>query len=517
MVCRKPTGGLLLLVPLLFAGMYHETSLAQSALPEYQPPQGELSSRDGAWEHRRGDGSTVALRVLHLVPRAETKPALSLQLIPDDFHQKDGNAAVFYLQAMGFFEQTNAMQAKTEFERKNLAAATASEKPSHEVPPHSWRATRPEDLPIDQVKEYLNYTAFQPRYLKEAVLRKRCDFDRHIRDVENPAMYLLPEIQVMRELARIQSLRCLLAIAEDRTDDAVAIFGQQLALGMHLSQEPFLVSNLVGIACVGIGWGDACYLCEHKDAPNLYWALAALPRPLVDMRPALSYEREFLFEQVKALREVDETPRSNSYWARFVDRFAESIEGFDDPMLQYGKPGLVMAIAAGVPGAKRFLVDVEGMTSEQLAPLPNTQVFFLAVRRFYERTRDESFKWGFAPPWERDKGLQGFNQKFNADVSDYGFLTNPSGLVLPTLQAGLAAQTRCAQQLALLQTIEAIRHHLATNQNQLPDSLTELDLPAPIDPATGQAFHYVRHSKGATLSGEKFPGIKYQFELRLGQ
>ncbi len=512
---QNPTSGVLLLVPLLLACAVNQRAFAQAALPEYQPLKGELSSQDGAWEYWRVDGSMVALRVLSLVPQAEPKPALSVQLIPDDFHQKDGNAAVFYLQAMGFFEQTYALQAKTEFERKNREAATAADKPSDEVPPHSWRATRPEDLPIEQVKEYLKYTSFQPRYLQESVQRRRCDFDRHIRDVDNPVMYLLPEVQAMRELARTQSLRFLLAIAEDRTDDAVAILGQQLAMGMHLAQEPFLVSNLVGIACAGIGWNDSFYLCEHKDAPNLYWAIAALPQPLVDMRPALSYEREFLFEQVKLLRDVDETPRSNLYWTRFVDDFVESTEGLDDPLMKYGKPGFVMAIAAGVPGAKKFLVEVEGMTIEQLELLPNTQVFFLAVRRFYERTRDETFKWSYMPQWERDKHSRKFEQEFSAGIENFGFIANPSGLVLPALQAALTAQTRLAQQLAFLQTIEAIRHQLATNRGQLPNTLSELSLPMPLDPATGKTFDYVRHAQGATISGGQFPGIKYQFEIRV--
>lgn len=490
-------------------------SAAQTQLSEYQPPKGEPSEEDGAWKNYRVDGSIVALRVLNLAAHAEPKPALSIQLIPDDFHQKEGNAAVFYLQAMGFFEQTNALKAKTEFERKNYEAATAAEKSINDVPPQSWRATRPENLPIEQVKEYLNFTSFQTRYLTEAVQRKRCDFDRHIRDVENPVGYLLPEIQSMRELARTQTLRFLLAIAEDRTDDAVSIFGQQLALGTHLAQEPFLVSNLVGIACASIGWSDALYLCEHKGAPNLYWAIAALPKPLVDMRPALSYEREFLFEQVKILREVDETPRSNLYWTRFVDRFAESIQELDGSMLKFGKPGIVMAIAAGVPGAKRFLVEVEGMTAEQLDQLPNTQVFFLAVRRFYEHSRDETFKWGYLSHSDREAASRNMGKEFSASAEKFGFITAPSDLVLPAIQAAMSAQTRSAQQLAFFQTIESIRHHLAANKNQLPNALSELELPVPLDPASGKPFQYVRHTQGATLTGERFPGIRYQFELRV--
>ena len=70
------------------------------------------------------------------------------------------------------------------------------------------------------------------------------------------------------------------------------------------------------------------------------------------------------------------------------------------------------------------------------------------------------------------------------------------------------------QQLALWQTIEAIRNHLATHDNKLPATLEELELPAPHDPLTNGPFEYAIHPAGATLKGAENPGIRYQFELR---
>lgn len=488
--------------------------VAQQNLEKYQPPAGELTESDGAWEIWRHGDTNVQRRVIELVPQAEPKPALSIQLMPNDFNAKEGNAAIHYLQAMGFFEQSYAQQAKRDFELKNQEAAREEGKDLDDFPPYSWWDLRPEDLPIDQVRDYLSYTSFQPRSLAEAASRKLCDFNRNMRDVENPMMYPLSEIQSMRELARTQKLRFLLALAENRTGDAVEILGQQVTMAYHLNQEPFIVSSLVGMACAGIGLADSYFLCEHAGAPNLYWAIASLPQPLVDLRPAMAYEREFLFEQIKLLREVDASPRSPLYWSRALDEFSESMQGMSsgDDLYQFDKSGMTLMVAAGIPGARRFLHEVEGMSIEDMDKLPNTQVFLLAVRKFYEHARDEIFKWQYATHWERNS-VQ--TDSYLAEAAEeFGLITTPSTLVLPAMKSAMSAQTRLSQQLAYLQTIESVRHHLATHDRQFPSSLADLDLPAPLDPATGKPFQYLLHDQGATLTGAAFPGIRYQFELR---
>jgi hypothetical protein len=87
-------------------------------------------------------------------------------------------------------------------------------------------------------------------------------------------------------------------------------------------------------------------------------------------------------------------------------------------------------------------------------------------------------------------------------------------MFLPVIASVKAASSRMQQQIALWQTIESIRHHLATHDNKLPAKLDELELPAPNDPLTNQPFTYVVHSEGATLTGDRNPGLQYQFELR---
>lgn len=492
-------------------------AVAQAELPKYEPVLGEVTD-EGAWKNVRSysESLTVAIREIELVPKAEAKPALSIRFLPEDLDAKQGNAALFYLQAMSWAEQTNARANRDEFERKNQRTAVEEGLTASDVPPHSWREKhRPEDLPLAEVKQYLGYSDFQRRYLKEAALRTRCDFDRRIREVESPVTYRLPEIQAMRRLARTQSLRFLAAIAEDKTDDAVAIFGQQLAMATHLSQEPFIVSCLVGIACANIGWYDSIYLCEHENAPNLYWAIASLPKPLANLGPSLAYERNFLFEQAKVLSEVDTTPRPDSYWSRFVDEFSDSVQGLATDELFPKVDDFPAAVASGYPGALSYLLKVEEMDIQTLKELPKTQIFFLGVRKYYERARDEMFKWQYVSYAEQVKASASLGEQLNEDAEEFGLIAAPAGFALPTVQAAMAAKARLQQNLALLQTVESIRNHLAQNENRLPAKLEDLELPAPNDPATDQPFHYVRHSEGASLYGNKWPGYRIQLELRV--
>jgi len=368
-----------------------------------RPVVGEEPVREGGWliEKDERTGASIHTMEMTLHPKAEPRPALKHRLLPDDFDMVDGNAAIYYLKAMGFPEANAARNALSEVYRKAGERAEREEKSWGEVPPYMWQTMKPEDLPLEEVKQFLDITWFQTAYLKDASLRRHFDLDRNLREVEDPLSTLLPEIQVMRELARTQVLRCKVAVAEGRIDDAIAILGQQYSMAWHLGQDEFLVSGLVGMACAGIGFSDALYLVQHPDAPNLYWAFAALPRPLVDLQHAFAFERQFLYLQLKILREVDESSRPAGYWRDFLDRLIPQFGGMardfgmaranDDPETARAK--LVAYIAAAYPGAKRYLIEDCGLPAEQVEAYPTAQVVALAVVRYHDEAQDDQFKW----------------------------------------------------------------------------------------------------------------------------
>jgi len=504
------------------------TMLLMAAVSTPSPAVGQPAT-EGGWlrEEDKQSGIVVHTMEMTLHPKDEPRPALKHRLLPDEYDLLEGNAAVYYLKAMGFLEQNAARARLREVYLEAGERARREGKEFGQVPPAVWWTMEPDDLPLDEAKEFLKLTWFQVRDLKEAVRRSRFDLERNVRGVDNPLAYLLPEVQSMREIARMQAIRCKVAMAEGRIDDAIEILGQQYALVRHLGQDDFLVSNLVGIACAGIAWDDALYLVQRPDAPNLYWAFAGLPRPLVDLRHALAIERQFLYLQFKVLREVDERPRPAGYWQDFLDRLIPQLGEFksefqlgwadDDP--EAARALLVGFVAAAYPGAKRYLIERCGLPAEQVEAYPTAQVVFLAVVRYYDEARDDYFKWAYLPYWQVDSTTRGlrWDDCLRVKPDRVGWSAAPAELLLPAFLAARTAAARADQCLALVQTVEAIRMYGAAHDGKLPATLDELPVPAPMEPFTGKPLDYRYHGDHAVLTGHDVPGLRYRLVLRFAK
>lgn len=489
-------------------------------------------AKEGGWlvSHDGPNGIMVRSMEMTLYPRGEPRPALKYRLIPDDFDMVDGNAAIYYLKAMGFLEQNAAHEQLMKLQREAEKRASPEAKDYGEVvPPYMWLSLPPSELPLEKVKEFLQLTAFQSDFLREAAKRKEMSMDRHIRSVQNPLAYLLPEIQSMRELARLQSLRCRVAVAENRLDDAIAILGQEYAMSHHLGQDEFLVSNLVGIACAGIAWEDALYLVQHPQAPNLYWAFTALPHNMFDLRQSYAFERQLLYEQIKILREVDETLRPVGFWQDFLDRLSSQSEVVDIVASEFRlshdtiydpttlRATLVVYVAAAYPGAKRFLIEQCGMTQAQVEAYPTAQTVFLAIVRLYDQARDDLFKWSYLPYWQVEPGPNGHGREmpWQTLTEQYGWCAVPTSTLLPAVMAARAAAARHQQLTALVQTVEAIRLYGAAHDNKLPPSLDVLPVPTPLEPYTGTPIAYEFRDDHAILTGHPLQGgLQYRLVVR---
>ncbi len=488
--------------------------------------------RWGGWLEERDDRAgmrpmTTMTMELTLHPQGESRPALKHRLLPDEFEMVDGNAAVFYLKALGFLEENVARGRLSEVYAEANERTSEEDKEYYEVPPDAWQHMKPEQLPVEEVKEFLKLTSFQPPLLKEAAQRRQFDLDRNIRAVDDPIAYLLPEIQSMRALARLQAIRCRVAMAEGRLDDAIAILGQQYAMAHHLGQDEFLVSNLVGMACAGIAFNDVLCLVQRPDAPNLYWALASLPRPLFDLRHALAVERHLLGLQLKVLREVDETPRTAGYWRDFLDRLIPQIgmlrgeldmpSGMNDP--ETARAMLVGLIAAAYPGAKRYLIEDCGLSAEQVRAYPTAQVVFLAMVRYNEEAADDYLKWSQLPYWQAQSRIRrlSFDDLMQVAASRVGWSAWPAQRLLPAVQPSRTAAARIQQQLALAQTVESIRAYGAAHDGKLPATLDDLALPVPLEPFDGKPLDYRYHGQYAELSGHEMPGLRYRLVLRFAE
>ena len=244
---------------------------------------------------------------------------------------------------------------------------------------------------------------------------------------------------------------------------------------------------------------------------------------MFEMRTAMSYERQFLFEQLKALREVDETPRPAAYWRDFVGRLAEQFSivagdlglPFGNRMnSDEGRAILAGYIAAAYPSAKRYLIEDCGMPRERVEAYPTAQTVFLTVIRSYNAAGDDFYKWTLLPYWEGVSATKRFEEQFTKEAERIGWSAFGGALFIPAMQASRGATAHAQQAIALVQTVESIRNHGAANGGKLPKSLAELSLPAPVEPHTGKPLEYEYLGDRAVLSGHPMPGLRYRLVLR---
>src|SRR4029077_20123112 len=138
--------------------------------------------------------------------------------------------------------------------------------------------------------------------------RDRCDWDLDRRIDAEGIGVLLPEVQKLRELARLLSLRCRLYLVEGKIDAALRDVQTGFALSRHAGNGSTLIQSLVGMAIFQVFANRLEQIIATPKSPNMYWALTALPRPLFDMRHALEGEMRSLEGTLPMLRELDKRP-----------------------------------------------------------------------------------------------------------------------------------------------------------------------------------------------------------------
>ena len=176
----------------------------------------------------------------------------------------------------------------------------------------------------------------------------------------------------------------------------------------------------------------------------------------------------------------------------------------------------MVTLAAAYPGAKRFLVEEVGIHRDKVEAYPTAQTVFLAMKTFYERSRDDLFKWQCIPFSQAimSDQFQRLDAELKASSDRIGWSSYPTLEFLPSLIQARNAQQRIQQTIAILQTIESIREYGATHDPKLPTSLEKLTLPAPADPYTGKALSYEFKEDHAVLTGHRLTGLQYRIVLR---
>jgi hypothetical protein len=323
-------------------------------------------------------------------------------------------------------------------------------------------------------------------------------------------------------------LRVRVALAEGEFGAAAHWLQTGFAFSRHVGDGPFLINRLVGIAC-GNQFAD-CLLdfVERPGAPNLYWPLTALPRPLIDLRESMEIEQQVMETQFPELADLD-SPRSPEQWDRVLKKLRTefaTVAGLGE-----GEGGAKWKPIPGttaddpaskspdLPAARKYLVERRKLAADVVDAMPPAQVLLIYILGSYHEFRDDAFKASHLPYMQARKAFEeaAARRKAAPDTEARRF----ADLLLPALIKVQAAQTRLDRKIAALRVIEALRLHATANDGRLPEKLTDVTLvPVPDDPGTGQPFGYERDQDTATLTsripGEtpEVSGLRYRLTIR---
>lgn len=307
---------------------------------------------------------------------------------------------------------------------------------------------------------------------------------------------LLPDLQKMRQIAAGLQTRFRDEIAQRRFDDAIVTAKTMFALSRHTGENPTLIGGLVGIAIGVVTIQPLEEMLDQPGCPNLYWALTALPHPLVSLDRGMEGERVFIAAE---FRDLDSTkPMTTAQLKAFLKRVVLLLEnGPNDKetlqwLAEHAKDDAYMT------AAKKRLVE-SGIKADLLDTFSNYQVILLNERIEYEIHRDEAMKFAPLPTWEAIPRIDALAARKEGGLFK-GFL--------PAIQKVRRAQGRLEQRIALLRHVEAIRLYAAANGGKVPPKLSDVDVPLPVDPFTGKAFRYevvdgVAHLRGTPPKGDE--------------
>jgi hypothetical protein len=442
---------------------------------------------------RAQDPKAAKPKELVLSPAPEPAPALRYRLLPVSSELNPGNAAPVYLRIR---HELNDERWKQIDEKSN-----------------AWSNLPLDKLPLEEARKFVESWEPRLKLLEYGTRREFCDWDYTVREQKLEVIQiLLPDCQSMRQWGRVLAIKARLEIAERKYDQAIETIETGLAFGRHVSEGPFIINNLVGSALCSVMVAAVEELVEQPDAPNLYWALSALPRPLVGMRMALETEQRLGENMIPELTMVDES-HTRAEWSILLEKLYERLRNLassltgDAQVNAKLKAQLDLELDAfrkeNVEPSRKFLLEQRHLDPRRVKLMSDDELVARALVGQYRDMRDDLFKLGYLP-W-REARVLGTEVEKRIKAVKPGPLTIFAE-IQPSLMACLLAEVRLDRRVASLRVLEAIRLHAAAHDGKLPRGLDEIkEVPLPDDPATGKPFLFHREGDVVLLSAQ--PGL----------
>ena len=233
------------------------------------------------------DGKLIVKSKVSPAPAAV--PSLKYLLLPELRDQQPGNQVQAFYKC--FMEQHAFYHDKGEMEKRER-----------------WSTAPLADLAGE--KGLIGYGGSGLRQADYAARLESVDWGILIQFKAEGINLLLPDVQQLRQLAGALKVRARGEIARKDYDAAVRTLQTMFALAHTFNQHPTLIGQLVGIAIVNMTLGVIEEFQQQPGAPSLFWALADLPTPFIDLRKGMQGERLWLPKDYDLLRKAEPIPEA---------------------------------------------------------------------------------------------------------------------------------------------------------------------------------------------------------------
>jgi hypothetical protein len=452
-------------------------------------------------------------RSLSVSPQSGPVPEFAYRLLPLSSELKPGNSIPIYLRLA--LEQTEAAQ--------KYWTET----------PKAWNLMPVDDVPSDRARKFLEDHHYLLRQLELGARRRTAEWNYTLDagDVrDGPISMLLPDLQCVRKFTPMLILQARTALAQGDFTAAAHHLETGFAFGRHLAEGPTLIHRVVAISLVSELAGTVADFIERPGSPNLYWALTALPHPLIDLRTAQEWEYRMVELQIPELADLSRE-RTAEQWDEVLRRVRAYLRRMGSLSSEGATPKLPdwfptaydprdpAAKSSDLPAARKFVARARSLTAEQVEAMPPAQVLLLYMMATYHQDRDDYYR-GIYVPYPRCISLfaAADNRLRNAPAAEGHLL---SRLFLPALPRVIPLEFQVERNVAALRVIEALRMYAAAHGGRLPDNLNEVtEVPIPEDPGTRRPFEFSRDGEGATLVSQvpddPFPNnsLRYRVIIR---
>jgi len=426
---------------------------------------------------------------INVQPAAEPSPALKYRFYPAKWDLNPGSALLH-------------------FSRAQLMLAQRSEEQRNRWQSGEWMDGEGEGQ-IPTVSELeADISSLEPIFQELHQLAMSEDFkaDHRVRDLRGPDvyMYLLPDIQESRALARILAMKIRFQLLQQDFVGAISSVSDGLRLAEFIGQGETLIQKLVGIAVQSVMRDRITDMIATHGCPNLYWALVTIPRPMVNISESVNWELNNIARVLPVLAEAESAEWTDAQAALKWSSVMKDLRALSSGSFGNDDASLALAIGSVTFAEEaRKRLEAAGFPRAKLQKLPAMQLVLIDARRELNRVGDDLGKAHLLPAHlgaaivkQQDDRFQQWLQK-NRMASMAAVI---GGLLYPAVVQAKAAETRTQMAYNRLMTLEALRMHAEAHAGKVPDSLEQLSpVPAMSDPYIGQPFEY----KVETIDGAK--------------